>query len=180
MNDCYYAKRDWRACSKEVCLFSQRLWGVFLYCFFAVRKATEQRSCGQRRVFSCPETLDTLDLRLRCLFLWCFWLLTVMLTAVLSTDAGLPGVLETPRQRPANRDSRCLGTLSLPLLPGYRSLFSFLSSLFSGCILSLFSCLLTACIIYQYQPPRILDHGISSFFSSSTSNANLNASQGGR
>lgn len=46
--------------------------------------------------------------------------------------------------RPANRDSRCLD-LSLPLVPAIFSLLSALCSL--GCILSLFSCLLTACII---------------------------------
>lgn len=122
----------------------------YIASFFAGRKATEQRSCGQRRVSSCPETADMLDPRLRCLFngVW----LTVMLTAVLSTDAGLPGVLEAPRQRPANRDSRCLD-LPLPLLP---AIFSLLSSLR---VYSISLCLSSYCLYYyHYQPQRILDN----------------------
>lgn len=171
MNDCYYAKRDWRACSKEVCLFlssvSEGDVFILLLCSPEGHRATQLRPAEG----SSPA--GTLDLRLRCLSLRRFWLLTVMLTAVF-----------VYRCRPSGSAGSATATTSEPRLAMLRpvsssctgyilsSLCSLLSGLYS---ISLFLSSYCLYYYYQYQP---IDHGISSFFSSA-SNANLNASQKG-
>ena len=99
MNDCYYAKRDWRACSKEV----SSIWHHPIFICKSASITNHTLFCNFLLYYFAPASLHS-----SCNF---DRLIMPVLTTV--PDGGLPRMLEAQGQRRANTNQGCVKHLGM-------------------------------------------------------------------
>lgn len=98
MNDCYYAKKDWRACSKEV----SSIWHHLIFICKITSITNHTLLCNIPSCYLAPASLHS-SCNFDCVM------------AVLTTvaDGGLPRMLEAQGQRRANTNQGCIKHLGM-------------------------------------------------------------------
>lgn len=92
MNDCYYAKKDWRECKKEVSYNIRQTEHISFH-----RKPLEGQFCSDRH-YTSSNTNELMKQHIAPI--------TQIILTLINTDGSFPRVLEAPGQRSANTNQR--------------------------------------------------------------------------